>query len=372
MADDIDQAAAAFQNELTPTRVQPRDDRGKFKPSDDGPMERLFVPREVEGDEFGDTSDGGDDRTLRRREARVEEDDDEAAPDEQSSKRAKPGEGEGSDAEDKEAEEDPDAEESDDESDEDAGEDQPHYEVKVDGETKTVSLKEALEGYIRTETFHQRMNKVSEAAQVVSSENVKNQQIRDYWIKRAQDLEGEFSLLLPQEPDWDKEFSIDPAAAHRLKKQYETVNGKLEAFRQERTQQEQIRAQEYARMNAEISRRGQEKFVNDHKLHDEVKRTKVVNNMRNTAFALGFNEKEVSEVFDPRMLDVLYEASEYRRIMANKPKAVIPGKGKTLTPGSGNGVSRRTDRKGIDAAQQRLAKSGSIDDAANFFKTVLR
>jgi hypothetical protein len=94
--------------------------------------------------------------------------------------------------------------------------------------------------------------------------------------------------------------------------------------------------------------------------------------MRTTAFAHGFNEKEVSEVFDPRMLDVLYEASEYRRIMANKPKAVIPGKSKTLTPGSGNGVSRRTDRKGIDAAQRRLAASGSLDDAANFFKTVLR
>jgi hypothetical protein len=94
--------------------------------------------------------------------------------------------------------------------------------------------------------------------------------------------------------------------------------------------------------------------------------------MRTTGLAHGFNEKEIAAVFDPRMLNVLYESSEYRRIMANKPKAVIPGKGKTLTPGSGNGVHRRTDRKGIDAAQRRLAADGSIEAATNFFKTVLR
>ncbi|HWI66896.1 MAG TPA: hypothetical protein VNS88_00710 [Nitrospiraceae bacterium] len=371
MADDIDNAAAVFQSEIAPGQ-QPRNEHGQYKSLAE-PVERLFVPREVEEDESGDT---GEDRPARRRvKAKENGNGDEAPSDDESDERSESDEGEGSDAEDQEAEEDS-GEGPDGESDEADGEDGPHYEIKVDGETKTVSLKEALEGYIRTDTFHQRMNKVSEAAQIVSAENVKNQQVRDYWIKRAQDLEAEFTTLLPQEPDWDKEFSIDPAAAHRLKKQYDQVNGKLETFRQERAQQEQLRAQEQMRMDAEFSRRGQEKFVNDHQLHDEVKRTKVVNNMRSTAFAHGFNEKEVSEVFDPRMLDVLYEASEYRRIMANKPKAVIPGKNKTLTPGSGNGngtrAVRRTDRKGIDAAQRKLAASGSLDDAADFFKTVLR
>jgi hypothetical protein len=372
VADGTDEAASAFQNEISKDDARPRNDRGQFKALAE-PVERLFVPREVEGDEFGDISDGGEDRTVRRRAAKARENDDgdETSSDGESSERSESEDGEDADAETTE-DEDQEAEGPDGEFDEDDGEAGPHYEVTVDGQKKEVSLKEALEGYIRTETFHQRMNKVSEAAQVVSTENVKNQQIRDYWIKRAQDLEAEFTTLLPQEPDWDKEFSIDPAAAHRLKKQFDTVKGRLDAFRHERAQQEQVRLQEQARMNAEFSRRGQEKFVNDHQLHDSNKRAKVVGAMRTTAFAHGFNEKEVSEVFDPRMLDVLYEASEYRRIMANKPKAVIPGKSKTLTPGSGNGVSRRTDRKGIDAAQRRLAASGSLDDAANFFKTVLR
>lgn len=342
-----DEAAEAFQSEIAPSE-QPRNERGQFE-STAKPVDRLFINREFEDEPNESTSDEQPPKPAKREGGdEPDEDDDAETPDEEEAE-------EGSDGE----------------PDEDAGEAGPHYEVKVDGETKTVSLKEALEGYIRTETFHQRMNKVSEAAQIVSNENAKNQQVRDYWIKRAQDLEGEFNALIPTEPDWDKEFSIDPAAAHRLKKQFDEVKTKIAAHRQERIQQEQIRAQEQARMNADFAARGQAKFVHDHGLQDDAVRSKVIGRMRETAFAHGFTEKEVSEVFDPRMLDVLYESSEYRRIKANKPKPVIPGKSKTLTPGSGNGAGRRTDRKGIDAAQRKLAASGSLDDATNFFKTVL-
>ena len=48
----------------------------------------------------------------------------------------------------------------------------------------------------------------------------------------------------------------------------------------------------------------------------------------------GFSEQEVATVYDSRMLSVLRKASRYDRLMAAKPRAVVPGKGKTLTPGS--------------------------------------
>jgi hypothetical protein len=40
-------------------------------------------------------------------------------------------------------------------------------EVTVDGEPVEVSIKEALEGYVRTETFHRRMNQLDEAKKIV-------------------------------------------------------------------------------------------------------------------------------------------------------------------------------------------------------------
>lgn len=362
MADRIDEAASAFQNEIAPTHEQPRNERGQFE-STAKPVDRLFQDRE-----FEDEGDGDGDETSREQSAKPVE-----RPGRKGGDSAELEGGEDGREEGETETEEPDEEgvEPDGEADEDDGEAGPHYEVKVDGETKTVSLKEALEGYIRTETFHQRMNKLSEAAQIVSQENTKSQQARDYWIKRAQDLEGEFDVLLPKEPNWDDEFARDPRGAHLLKKQFDEVKGRIDAHRQERLKQEQLRTQEQARMTADFAARGQAKFINDHNLHDEAVRTKVINRMRQTAFQHGFSEKEVSEVFDPRMLDVLFEAAEYRRIKANKPKPVIPGKAKSSVSGSGNGASRRTDRRNIDSAQRRLAESGSLEDAANFFKTVL-
>lgn len=348
-----DQAAAAFQADMNPssTPAQPRNERGEFSKIAP-PVERLFEGREMEDDEG--TTPEPEQEESRGRERLPESDDEEGSAEDE-------GEGEG-ESEDK----------SDESSDEDDGEQGPHYEVNVDGAIKQVSLKEALEGYIRTDTFHQRMNKLSEIATNVSAENVKNQQIRDHWIKRARELEGEYEALIPKEPDWDAEFAANPAAAHSLQKQFQAVKGKLDAHRQQRIQQEQALVEENKRRVAEFARMGQERFINENQLQDPKVREKEVQSMRRTALSHGFSEQEIAEVYDPRMLSILRKASKYDRIQAAKPKAVIPGKGKTLTPGSVNGAKPRSDRKGIDAAQRKLAASGRIDDAADFFLRVLK
>jgi hypothetical protein len=321
----------------------------------------MFVPRDVEGDEEGDTRDGGSDRGLKEigdgdGEGLSREEREALAADEKPDGDAD-GEGEGEGG-------------SDEQSGAGAGQEEEHYEVVVDGEPKKVSLKEALEGYIRTETFHQRMNKVNEVATIVQAEDQKNRVIRDQWIKRHTDLESDFTGLIPKEPDWDAEFARDPAGAHALKKQFDGVKAKLDSMRADRAKVEQERAQENARLIAQFAEQGRSKFVADNNLHDKDVLEKEIASMRKTALAQGFTEQEIAEVYDPRMLTILRKASKYDRMMAAKPKAVIPGKGKTLAPGSVNGA-RRSDRKGIDAAQRKLAASGRIDDAADFFRTIL-
>jgi hypothetical protein len=93
--------------------------------------------------------------------------------------------------------------------------------------------------------------------------------------------------------------------------------------------------------------------------------------MRRTALASGFNDYEVATVYDPRMLDVLWKASKYDRMMANKPKAIIPGKGRTLTPGAATPLGGNARRKGFDDAQRQLASSGKLEDAAEVFRRML-
>lgn len=364
-----DAAAAAFSAEINPqltpsARPQPRRNNGQFESTAE-PVERMFEPRQVEGDEYGDTRDGGEDRRVARR----------AKPD---------GEGlsdDGTAGEEGGLEDEPEGErespeESDDESDEDAGEEGESYEVTVDGEVKQVKLKEALAGYIRTETFHQRMNKVNEAANALAGEVQKTAQMRDTWLKRNADLEQELTAILPKEPNWDEEFNRDPKAARLLQTQYETVKAKLGEFRAARTKAEQEKAQEVAVQNKQFAESEYAKFIVNNKIPDKATLDKEVASMRRTLLAAGFVEEEIAGVFDSRMLTIARKASKYDRIVAAQPKAVNLSRGKTLAPGSGNGSGPRaisqTGRKGIDAAQKQLARTGSIDDATEFFKATLR
>jgi hypothetical protein len=67
----------------------------------------------------------------------------------------------------------------------------------------------------------------------------------------------------------------------------------------------------------------------------------------------------------------LRKAALYDQGQADKPKPVIPGKGKTLTPGVATPVGNAT-RRHIDEAQSKLAKSGRIDDAAQVMARLIR
>jgi hypothetical protein len=418
MAEGIDQAANAFRDAVGgPERAPARDTSGRFRENTPRP-ESLFAERQTEGDAFGDTRDGGEDVRRRRQEARANGDPfEDGAPATRSRKTTSQAErqgrqrnesdGEGrvnapaderhetfgderreeqgddeSESQDQGALSDDD-EQTDDERelpDGDAGEDaegeggegsDQRYEVTVDGKPMEVTLKQALEGYIRTETFHQRMNKVNEASQTVMAEAQRVAQVRDHYINQNAALEQEIMTLLPQQPDWEAEFQRDPKSAYSLRKQYEAVDQKLQALRQARGAAMQERAAEQARSTETYAKDQFARFVMDNKISDEGALRKELNSMRRTAMTAGFSEQEVATVYDARMLSVLRKASKYDRLMAAKPRAVVPGKGRALTPGSAPRIGN-AGRRNIDEAQSRLAKSGRIDDAASVFEKIIR
>ena len=70
------------------------------------------------------------------------------------------------------------------------GEDEPEYEITVDGQPTTVSLGELRDGYIRTATFHSRLNKVNESRAVVDQEHTRVTQLRDLYVKGLQFLDA--------------------------------------------------------------------------------------------------------------------------------------------------------------------------------------
>jgi hypothetical protein len=388
----LEDAVIAFSNEVAPAS-QPRDTQGKFVSAER--PEPMFGVRPIEGDPLtGDTRDGGDNDRLRALErdvadGRVQEDSSRG----RRAQNAKDGAHLSADDQHKSAsdesediwsilaEDDPagaqarevapsDGRDADGTSvgDAEAG---PRYEVTADGETFHVTLEEALRGYTRQATFHKRLNQLSQAQNELEQNMSYVQRSWDACQKARADYEEDLANLLPQEPNWDQEFARDPAGAHAQQKIFQILYGKLAQSRNLRAQREQVAAAENDRRVQKYAVDGFSKFVMDNKIPDEESLKKQLTSMRRTASSAGFSEYEVATVYDPRMLTVLLKASKYDRMMAARPRAVIPGKGRTLTPGAATPLNGNGPRKSLDEALRRQASSGRLDDTAEVFRRML-
>ena len=374
MAEGTDEAAQAFATEISP-QIKPRDQQGKFVRETSAP-EPMFAPRPVEGNPLtGDVSDAGDDPRLRAHEQEVADGYSES-PRPSETRRRQPDESEVDHLDDTPEQigtvED-DADDADVETRPSEDDDSDRYEVMVDGRPVEVSLKEALAGYVRQSTFHQRMGQLNETARALEVDAQRQQQGWAMWHKARQDYEEDLQNLVPKEPNWDEEFARDPRQAHAQQKVFQIIYAKLAQSRQERANREAWDAQENDRRTEKFAVSGFEKFVMDHikDLHDEPTLKKNIQSMRRTAMAAGFSEKEVATVYDPRMLTVLWKASRFDRITASSPRAVQPGKGRTLAPGAATPLSGNARRSGFDDAQRQLARSGKLSDATEVFRRLL-
>jgi len=381
MPEGLDEAREAFAQEI-PQATRQRDQGGRFV-SNNKP-EPIFQPRDIEGDERGDTSDGGADPRLIEQERRIADGRSEegdavskpakraAAPanDEHDPTQDEPPEriGEGSDDADPNAQKPdkgagPDGEQGEDSS--------PRYKIQVDGEEREVSLNEALRGYQREETFNSRMRQMVEVAKTIDQRGAEAQQAREAYIQLCQNQEQEFQALIPKEPDWDQLYKQDPAAARQLEQNYKQVYGTLNQIRQRREYAQREAYQAHAQQTAQYARAEFDKFRSKNKLANQTEVDNAIGAMRRTASAHGFSEDEIGTTYDERMLSILHKAAKYDRMMENKPFPVQPERQGALRPGSaprvGNGAARS-----MNDAQKRLASTGRVDDAAAVMAQFIR
>lgn len=245
------------------------------------------------------------------------------------------------------------------------------FEVMVDGEPKTVKLKEALDGYIRTETFHQRLNQLAEVKTAITTEAQAVVADRETVQKKLKEAEDILAEIMPPEPDWDAEFAKDGVKANALRKQYDAFKSKVAEIRTKRETTEREASEASLRRTTEFAKAEYPKFVRSagwKSQEDQIRDTK---SMRKTALSVGFSEDEIAAVYDSRVLQVLLKASKYDRMMASRPKAVKKDGKQQVSLGAGRTTQSRTAPRGIQAAQSRLSKTGSIDDATDVFSQIL-
>jgi hypothetical protein len=244
--------------------------------------------------------------------------------------------------------------------------------VTVDGEQTEVPLKEAIDGYIRQETFHRRLNQVRDVALELNGirQEVNNDRAR--YVQGLAVLEDQLQSLTPREPDWATEFQKDPVAAGQLRVQWDEYNKQVAAIRQERErvlmEQERIQQHSFQSWVQEQQRQmlNDNPEWNDQKQWDADKKA-----MAKVALEAGYSQEEINQIFDARQLKILKMAAKYARIQANKPK---PGDSKTISkPGrrSDGGASRTPPKSVPRNVAERLARTGSTRDAAALFENIL-
>lgn len=374
MADTpLEQAAQVFDSVIQSDSGKPSS-KGPNKSSPDvsGPPERMFRNiGDAEIDDESPTKGGGDDDE----EELLYGDKDKGS--KAGPRNPREGEDEDSEGDDDESDGDDTGSEDDDsdgdESDVDQTADlQRKVEVTVDGEPVEVSLKEALEGYVRTETFHRRMNQLDDAKKIVRRAAADAVHNYEYSVTLAKEMEAYMETMVPKEPNWDEEFQKDPQKARELQRYHE----KAKAFREElRGKQAEVFKKQIESNSAQLAAFAEEesrKFEQENSKHwsDPKKKVKDLQSMRQTGLSAGFTEEELSQVYDSRMLKVLLKASKYDRMMANKPKPVVREQKRPIPPGTGS-AKQRTVHKGVNSAMKRLNKTGSIDDAAEVFTQII-
>ncbi len=267
------------------------------------------------------------------------------------------------------ADDDEDAAKDDDESD-DSDDEELVYTVKIDGEEMEVPASELVSGYQRQQDYTRKTQELAEARREHQAEAEAVSQERQQYSQLLQALSQQLESQMQQEPNWDEIYQRNPAEYVRVKAQWDDMKERQQAAQAEmqrvaqlQQQETQVRMQERLGSEREQMLRAVPEWK-DGKKFDAAKKA-----IREYGKSLGFSDEELGQVYDHRAVVALWKASQYDALVSKKPEAKRRDSPKSAKAGSSQ-TSYSSNRK-YKAQRQRLANSGSLDDAAKLFETLI-
>ena len=244
-------------------------------------------------------------------------------------------------------------------------EDSPSYTVKVNGQELDVTLDELRNGYSRDADYRQKTEELSNQRKNFQSESEKQRQ--DYSQKlnelnqrlstAQQNLNAEINSA-----DLDRLYDEDPTEAARverkLKKKQDALNQSLQQAQAEQKEQFSSFLQDQQR-----------KLVSKMpEFSDPAKASNLKANMKSTLNNYGFNDQEVAQVYDHRIVMLVNDAMKYRSMQNSKPNIA-----KKITKPSkpfSSGVKQGKSEANLKLRREkfsRLKTSGSMKAAQDVF-----
>ena len=256
---------------------------------------------------------------------------------------------------------------------EEAAEEEPAeqlFTVKVDGREQQVPLDELLRGYSGQAYIQKGMKEVAEtkqqAAAVYEALMSERQQIAQF----AQAMQTGQMPMRPPEPPSEELLAKDPIGYLEARVKYDKELG---AFQQgQQAMQELAARQAQAEEQSHRVRLAKEQQLLAQAIPAFAKpetAAKVKQDLLKAGQEVyGFGQEELSAVADHRMLRVLHDAAQYRRLMAGKVAEKQPTqapKTPVIKPGVKMGEQAGKKAK-AEKAKAQMKRTGSVDDIARF------
>jgi len=194
--------------------------------------------------------------------------------------------------------------------------DSPSYTVKVNGQELDVTLDELRNGYSRDADYRQKTEELSYQRKQFQSESEKQRlnyseklnELNQRLSNAQVDLNAEINSA-----DLDKLYDEDPTEAARverkLKKKQDALNQSIQQTQVEQKQQFESYLKDQQR-----------KLVSKMpEFSDPSKASNLKANMKNTLNNYGFNDQEVAQVYDHRIVMLVNDAMKYRSMQNSKP-----------------------------------------------------
>ena len=243
--------------------------------------------------------------------------------------------------------------------------DSPLHTVKVNGQEFDVTLDELRNGYQRDADYRRKTEELSYEKKQLMSDSEKQRQDYSTKLNEANQMLSVAQQQLNSEinsADLEKLYEEDPTEAarieHRLRKKQEKINSAMA-----KTQAEQKKQFDG------FLRDQQTKLVSKMpEFSDPTKASQLKSSMKSTLNAYGFNDTEVAQVYDHRIVMLVNDAMKFRNLQKAKPNIAkkISKPGKVFT----SGVKQTKADVTLKARKEklsRLKKSGSHKDAASIF-----
>lgn len=246
------------------------------------------------------------------------------------------------------------------------------FSVKIDGTEVEVTLDELQKGYSRTLDYTRKTQQIAEVRKQTEGELQAVRAEREQYAQLLSALEAQVQQAAQPNIDWDRLYSEDPIEWIRQREVMRDNQDRAAAIQSEKQRLSQLSQQEQAQFMQQKLQQEQEALlaaIPDWRDAEKAKAEKTL--LVEFGQKIGFTSDELKNVVDHRAVLMLRKAALYDQMMSKRGsiKPVTNNGPRPAKPGAAGRVSNSTESV---RAQQRVAKTGRVDDAANAIFQLLK